>query len=94
MGNFPAGALLSYWNAAASMWSAGLGLISLQNPQSLWLCTHAFPQKKTSYTFLLSPLPGVQRGIDRVCGCLCKAVLAYSEKRIKPKWLYFFKQVY
>lgn len=49
------------------MWSAGLGRSSPQTPQTLWLCTQAFPQKKSSYAFLLSPLPEVQRGIGQVC---------------------------
>lgn len=75
------------------MQSSGLDLISLQNPQILWLCTQACPQMKTFYVFLLSPLPEVQRGTEQVRGCLYKAVLAYSEGKIKPKWLCLFKQV-
>lgn len=57
------------------------------------LCVHIFTQKKTFYSFLLSPHPEVQREIVQVCGCFYKAVPAYSEGRIKPKWLGLFKQV-
>lgn len=40
---------------------------STDPPDFVAMHTHAFPQKNSSYAFLLSRLPEVQRGINQVC---------------------------
>ena len=76
------------------MQSSGLDPLSLQNPPTLWLCTQACSQRKTSHAFFLSPLPELQREQRECGGVYISQFLPNQRGKIQSKWLCLLKKVF